>query len=62
MVHLAIDYSCIANLQLMNFFPQNFSFFQQNIWGHLLGILVLILPTLLFVFEKIRLKSFWTQI
>jgi hypothetical protein len=35
-----MDYSCIDNLQPMNFFPQIFSFFQQNNWGNLIGILV----------------------
>jgi hypothetical protein len=40
MVHLAMDYICIDNLQLMNFSPKNLSFFQQNNWGNLIGSLV----------------------
>jgi hypothetical protein len=35
-----MDYICIDNLQLMNFFPQNLSFFQQNNWGNLIDSLV----------------------
>jgi hypothetical protein len=34
-----MDYICIDNLQPMNFYLQNLSFFQQNNWGNLGDIL-----------------------